>query len=359
MKIFWSGFPGPCGGANVEAWHTAKMLRANGVEVTFIPTAGADLQMKGRLEGIGCEVVLGDDGKPIQWEQLAAVPGVKGSVVVSMCNSHFIKHAHFYRDLGCPIIWINCMTFCFPDEIQHYRRYGNAFDAYLFQSVWQQQQITPRLESHGYTEDRGFLVRGAFAVDEFPFEPLPHEREHEFVIGRLSRAAEDKYSSNTFPIYQRVMQAVERECPVRARVMAWDGKIERKCGTPDKHGVKADLLKSCAEPAATFLRSLHAMVQVNGGAGENWPRSGLEAMATGVPIVVQNQWGWQEMLVHGVSGFLCDNDAQLAFHAARLAVDEDLRLRVAANARERVEKELAAPEEIWDGWQKMLERVAT
>ena len=101
------------------------------------------------------------------------------------------------------------------------------------------------------------------------------------------------------------------------------------------------------------------MVQVNGGAGENWPRSGLEAMATGVPIVVQNQWGWCEMIEHDVTGFLCDNDAQLAFYTARLAVDEELRLRVAEDARERVERELANPEEIWDGWKKMLERIVT
>ena len=27
-------------------------------------------------------------------------------------------------------------------------------------------------------------------------------------------------------------------------------------------------------------------------------------MAAGVPIVAQNDWGWREMIEHGVTGFL-------------------------------------------------------
>ena len=53
-------------------------------------------------------------------------------------------------------------------------------------------------------------------------------------------------------------------------------------------------------------------VRVNGGARENWPRAGLEAMAAGVPIVAQNDWGWREMIEHGVTGFLGGDDCELA-----------------------------------------------
>ena len=125
-----------------------------------------------------------------------------------------------------------------------------------------------------------------------------------FIIGRISRPDPDKYSSNTWPIYARIPY------PVRARMMAWDDRVEQKLGCrPDW----SDCLRANAEPAAEFLGKLHCMVQINGGAGENWPRSGLEAMATGVPVVVQNQWGWREMVVHGETGYLCDTDEQIAY----------------------------------------------
>ena len=67
------------------------------------------------------------------------------------------------------------------------------------------------------------------------------------------------------------------------------------------------------------------MLGLNGGARENWPRIGLEAMAAGVPLVCQNQWGWKEMIQDGVTGLLADSDEEMAFRLAQLAYDEDLR----------------------------------
>ena len=78
-------------------------------------------------------------------------------------------------------------------------------------------------------------------------------------------------------------------------------------------------------------------------------------MAAGVPIVAQNDWGWQEMIEHGVTGFLGNCDEELAHFAATLAYDEDLRLSVAENARRRLEEVLAQPNRIWDGWKQLFD----
>ena len=100
------------------------------------------------------------------------------------------------------------------------------------------------------------------------------------------------------------------------------------------------------------------MVQINGGAAENWPRSGLEAMASGVPIVAQNRWGWKEMIRHGRTGYLADNDDELAYYTARLAYDEDHRLQLIHQARQVLRDELAATERIWAGWQRLFQKLA-
>jgi glycosyltransferase involved in cell wall biosynthesis len=97
------------------------------------------------------------------------------------------------------------------------------------------------------------------------------------------------------------------------------------------------------------------MLTINGGARENWPRAGLEAMACGVPIVAQNQWGWTEMIEHGVTGFLGSCDEELAHWVAVLAYDEDLRLEIAVNARKKLEDNLANPVKLAASWKQLFD----
>ncbi len=339
--VFVSGYPGDVGGANTECWHTVRLWRRFGMEVTFVPTWKATDKWRDRLEGIGCRTIESAAGS------LADVPGLAGAVVVSFCNGNFLAAADRFRDLKCRIVWVGCMNWLFAEERRHYRRRG-PFERYVFQSQHQQEELQPKLGEFGAPPERCHRIRGAFVWDEFPFRPLAHRQGTPLVIGRISRAAEDKYSSNTWPIYRRVPH------PVLARLMAWNRRVERKLGPPPAW---AQCLPAGAESPAEFLGKLHCMVQVNGGAGENWPRSGLEAMSTGVPIVVQNQWGWREMIRHGQTGFLCDDDDQLAYYTARLAYDEDLRIQIANQARKALEEELANPESVWAGWRSLFEQL--
>ena len=345
MRVFWAGFPGFSGGANTECWHTAKMLRQHGIEVTFIPTQGADLQLAPRLEGIGCKVVQANV------KELPNVDGLKDSIVISMCNANFIAIAKTYRDLGCRIIWINCMTFCYPNELRHYAGYGKAFDAYVFQSDWQRRQIEPQLGRFDYQPTQGHLIRGAFDYDEFPFKPREHTNGKPFMVCKLSRAECDKYSSNLWPIVKRVPFS-----HLRFQAMAWNPNVEQKCGKPPDN---AAVYESCGRDVQEFLGESHCMLHCNGGAGENWPRVGLEAMAAGVPIVAQNQWGWQEMVRNGRTGYLCSDDInEIAYRIAQLAYDEQHRMEIITTARFTLENELANKETIWSQWEQMLGSLA-
>ena len=112
-----------------------------------------------------------------------------------------------------------------------------------------------------------------------------------------------------------------------------------------------------AIPTPQFFATLHCMLPVNGGARENWPRAGLEAFAAGMPVVAQNDWDWKEMIEHGVTGFLGDCDEELAHHAATLAYDEDLRMRIVHAAHEKLVNEFANPEVLAAAWVKLFESV--
>lgn len=60
----------------------------------------------------------------------------------------------------------------------------------------------------------------------------------------------------------------------------------------------------------------------------------IEAMACGLPVIVNNSGGMREYLAHGHTGFAC-NDADEYARYIRLLLDRpDLRLAMARNARE-------------------------
>jgi hypothetical protein len=341
-SVFVCGYPGDVGGANTELWHTVRLWRDFGLDVTLIPTWKAEPTWRTRLDGIGCRTAESS------LEELRSVPGLAGQIVVSMCNTSFLAAAERFRELGCRIVWAGCMNWLFPRERLHYRRYG-VFDRHVFQSRYQHDQLVPQLRRFGYTEGHGQVIRGALAAEEFPFQPLAHGVGEVFTIGRISRAAADKFSPRTWAIYGRVPH------PIRARVLGWGPEVCQRLGPPPRW---AECLPAGTEIPQQFLPSLHALVHVGGRAVENWPRVGLEAMASGVPVIAEDRGGWPEMIRHGQTGYLCRSDDQFAYYAARMAYDEEHRVQIARQARASLEAELADPATIWAGWKALFEGLA-
>jgi len=339
MHIFFLGYPGNMGGANTECWHTARLWRSIGIDVTFIPTWGRDPHWEQRLAGIGCTTVHAGNA-----DNLVSVPGFGGSIVVAMCNAQVMNARGLLKDLACRLVWVNCMTFLFDNEIAAFRRHGPA-EAYVFQSEFQRAELEKVLPAFGYTPATGRMIRGAFSLDEIPFCPRPHRPRDDFHIGKLARPDLDKWSSNHWRILERVPYAGRR-----ALAMGWTLPLTHKCGPPPAW---AETFAPQQLAAGDFLGRCHAVLGLNGGARENWPRVGLEAMAAGVPLVCQNLWGWREMIVDGVTGFLTNDDEEMAFRLAQLAYDEPLRQRIARAARDHVQQ-LAEPARIGRQWRELF-----
>ena len=338
MRVFYIGAPGPCGGANSEMAHTLPVWRRAGIEVGVIPTWGIGDDTRASLEAIGCEV---HDIKSA--EKIADVPGLAGGIVHSMCNSHFLTIFPKLKELGCKTVWSNAMTFMFDNERGAFQHYGPP-DAMHFQSEFQQIELTRDLRKLGM-EPNGVLIRGAFDFDAIPFNPRPHGKNGEFWIGRLSRPDDDKWSSNLFNILGAVPYDQRR-----ALCMGWSIGISRKCGQPPQW---AECLNPQQIPVKDFIGRCHAMIGLNGGARENAPRVGLEAMAAGVPVVAQNLWGWPETLGNGEGGILTNSDKEMEFYLAKLAYEEDFRQDVIRRARAHVEK-LADPVVIGQQWKDLF-----
>jgi glycosyltransferase involved in cell wall biosynthesis len=260
-----------------------------------------------------------------------------GPPVVSFCNPGFLTHYRRFKEHS-PTVWVNCMTSISGEERAAWKKNGLPA-AFVFQSEFQRRLLELRLQRHQYRQELGHLIRGAFCFDTWDFDPLARVEGEPFVVGRAARPDPSKWSSNT-------LEALDPVPNVRALFLGADERVRRQLGRRRW----ADMLAPGAVQAKSYYKRLHAMICYNSTAKENWPRVGLEAMATGVPLVVDGHWGWTEMVRHGETGFLAQRTSEFTEYLRILEADEALRHRIAQQARHSLETELANPDAIWGGW---------
>lgn len=159
--------------------------------------------------------------------------------------------------------------------------------------------------------------------------------------------------------FLRVAERVVRAAPGVQVFMAGEGPLESEVRAL---AAKLDLGGSLI--AAPWQSDVPAMlaafdVYVSTSYWEGLPVAILEAMASGRAVVATAVDGVGEAIEHGVSGFLVEaGDLEaLAEQVARLLGDEDLRARVGAAARERVEAAFTI-ERMIDEWESLLLRQA-
>ena len=155
------------------------------------PPGAAIRTWEDRLAAIGCPTVHAGNA-----DNLAGVPGFAGSIVVGMCNSHVMACRGLLKDLGCRLVWVNCMTFLFDNEIAAFRQHGPA-EAFVFQSEFQRAELEKVLPAFGYNRGMGHIDPRGLCLRRNPVPARGRTRRaRSFVIGRLARPDLDKWSSN-------------------------------------------------------------------------------------------------------------------------------------------------------------------
>lgn len=345
VRIHVLGFPGEVGGASTELWHTLLMWRATGADVTVTPTWSTKGPWRNRVESIGCRVVEANS------KSFAPVPGVP---IVTFCNSQLFAVIKRLDQSLYPCVWVPCMNYLTDREIRRYDQ-GHLPAAVVCQSDFQLATIGPDLRSHGMRRDQLYRIRGAFDVSAYPFRPKEPSRE--FIVGRISRADSKKFRPDLWQVLDRVRQQSDR--PLRVRILGWHKRLAKSIGEPPAWA-------ECHEPgslnAYDFMRSLDVLYQ-SGECTENWPRVGLEAMANGTPLVVDNQGGWPEILDGGRLGYLVGS-ADEAVDALTGLADRSTpcnldRLQTIHRARQAMESRLSSNHELWQQWVSLFREVSS
>lgn len=257
--------------------------------------------------------------------------------------SIFVDHiAHRAKERGLRIIWSSEMMWHHEGELDAVGQ--GVIDHVLYVSEFQKEKLSP-----GYGSLPGTITGNYIAPDQFPF----HERQKPgFAIGRLSRPAPEKFPEN-FPVFYEDLGLVD----TRFRVMAWDAQLAKKYRW-HHFDDRWELLPSERETQVDFLNSLDLFIYPLGHTfQESWGRSTVEAMLTGAVPLVPRGHHFENLIAHGVSGFLCGDFSEWKENAHRLQADADYRQRLSRQCRDHAVSRLCNAEEHRQLWLQMLATV--
>lgn len=341
-QIWVGGFPSAYGGADTELDHMIDLWLAGGIGVHLVPNGTPDPVHLAGVLARGCHV----------HEFRPDIFG--GRIVVSYCNGEFLKRLPEICATARPacVVWANCMTWNFDEEIAAHA--AGLIDLFLFHSDYQRSMLAPALEAVRTVRDLpGY--RPFFNVDNamqsLRFEYRDPAAVGYFGMGRVSRDDAYKYPHDFWKIFAQVTSPL----PTKTFVLGFGPIAAQKCGSRPN----CDWLDWMTwAPGATTPKDLYARIHVlmhrTGGSRENWPRTILEAMASGVAVLAEDDWALPQVIENGVTGFLCRTSDEMSYRASQLAFDEPLRKRIVHAAYERFLQEHASAERSIAPWRGLL-----
>jgi hypothetical protein len=333
--VWVAGFPSFYGGADTELDHLIDLLRGFGVEITLVPMFGADPAMRESVLARGCAI------REFRSDVF------KGQTVLSFCNGSFLQHLPEIMEAGRParVIWFNCMTHPFEREIEAHR--NGWIDCFGFQTEYQKTCLLPALQP----------LR---AVETFAYKPYFNATRIDwryrawdgcYKIGRISRDDAYKFAPDTWRVFDRVL--VPSTLKKKVYILGYGPNAAKKVGPPPP---TLDWLtwSPNAISAGRFYNTIDTMIHKTGGSRENCPRVLFEALAYGVVPVVERDFAFPELVVHGETGFMSSDSDEMSYHASWLAMHPQEHLRMARAGRQHLEENFASPGACWHGWQDVL-----
>jgi len=189
-----------------------------------------------------------------------------------------------------------------------------------------------------------------FHAEDFTYHD--NRPDDKFRFGRISRGDADKYHIRQLWVYETMTAPVLKE----GLILGWYSRADAKYGRrPDEY---IRVLPEGAISQAEFYRTCEAVILTT-DTFENLPRVGLEAMASGSILVVDNRGGWKLLVDDGVTGWLCRDDREFVYKASRCAFEKEERDAMRRAAREKLERcwgfEEAARswEQVFAAWAKL------
>lgn len=364
MEVTLLGVPKTLGGANDEAGHTVMLWRKLGWDVTIARITSCKCGVETasftptnrwyqRVVDAGCKII------EVSSENLAPLAG---RTLVSFCNQHTIHNWPQLWALGCRLAWVPCMCYVFRHERTTF--VDCPPHAVVFQSKFQANELGGNYAAWGVPASRQYRIHGALDLDQWPFVEKHREPADLFVTCRLARPDQSKWSRFLWHIIKTCQKNLRDSrfnleagdhIPIQIRVMGWTDELDKAIGSPPECAIAYEPDSLTAQE---FLQPCHAMLCINSGDVENWPRVVLEAMASGVVVVAEDNWGYREQITRMKTGLMFTNLPAASREINKLARSESLRVEIAHNARQHVEW-LTNPAVLGAQWEDLLRQIGT
>lgn len=338
-EIYIAGFPGSVGGANSELLANAALLRSRGVAVHLVAMYGPESiepAMRAVTDRLGCKVHLYSRGI------------FSGKVVAAWNSMRFLCYLPEIVQDGRPrrSIYFNCMTDVTDLEAMNHA--AGFIDVHGFVSQYQRSRLYPVLERGAPVRElEGYRPYFDAAAMGISFEYRPPDEE--FVLGRISRDDPSKFSPDTWSLFDRVDTGRHRK---RTVILGFGPRSAKSLGDP-RTGTYELYAPGSLTPAAFYSR-VHCIIHKTGGSRESYCRIVPEAAAAGVPMIVEKDFAFPELIVDGVTGFMCSTSTEMIARASELAHDETRRRRIIESARDYLGMELANSDKCYESWRTIL-----
>ena len=337
-EIWVGGYPSFFGGADTELSHMIDLWRMHEVDVNLVPMFGEDQKMRAIMDKLGCKT---HKYKPDIF---------KGKKVVSLCNGEFLKALPEIMSKGKPemVIWFNCMTYTFPNEIIAHK--NGWLNLHGFVSNYQKSLLKPSLEKfapvsvlEGYRPY--FNLKNEAQQVDFNYR----EPKDWFALGRISRDDGAKYSSDMWNIFYKVCTPKQK----KVFILGFGANAFKKTGSAPA-GLDWQTWLPNEVPVKQIYNLLHCVVHKTGGSRESYCRIVPECYAYGVPIIVEDDYAFPDLVINGETGYRCKTSDEMSYRASELAFNEEKRKKIIHNARNYLENEIASPAKCWEPWKKLF-----
>lgn len=321
-KLYLIGIPGRIGGASTKILHLLRLLGGDFRITVVLP----DIRY---LKDSKVRQVL--DPYNLPCTLLKDLPKQLQGVALGICDGEFFTsgRARELKARGLKVVWSNEMMWAFKGEAEAVKE--GLIDRVLFVSEFQ-----ARAFEELYRDVPSFQTGNYIDPDDYAWR----ERNNPtFTLGRLSRPDLKKYPLD-FPVFYEELGLPD----VRYRVMAWSQDLQRQYRW-HRFGPQWELLSAQKESALKFLYSLDVFLYPLGHRiKESWGRAVVEAMLTGCVPVVPAGHQFHKLMVHGESGFICQEYREFKSTVRELYENYPWRMKISRQGAEYARENLCNPE---------------
>jgi len=330
FKLGVVGFPGLYGGAGVELDSHITLWHGMGIDIHIVPTGD-----------VTNEPLLAKTKELATVHNPKEYPKLKDMPVLAFCNDAFLEDIELIKEYAKKTIFINCMTWLFDAEKKAHKE--GLIDLFLYQNPMVQEKNNDELLSIN-SKFNWKIFTSWFDDSKFPFHP--DRGNDKFRFGRISREDADKYSKDTLRVFESMVAPADKS----GIILGFNQKSMDKIGQPP------EWIRTYPASGITqqeFYAHCSAVIQ-KCDTFENWPRVCMEAMASGSVLIVDDKGGWQNMIEHGVTGWLCKHDRDFIYYSSMMAYEPEMRNKMALTALE-AGRELYGKKKSVDSWREVLE----